>query len=178
MAADALRQPAHAASRLEEAKQTTCPRRSANTLATTEKGQSATPAVGPRKLPALLLAALNEPVFVTIDEKRRKVTKRELIATQMVNNPAGADLRATKMLIDMMKDVERRAGVEAPPEPRRFAPADEEVTKHMVARIRGALLQEIQNMTAGNLALAMILLPPECPDQRVSQATSPADGAV
>jgi hypothetical protein len=48
----------------------------------------------------------------------------------------------------------------------------------MVARIREALLQEIQNMNAGNPALAMILLPPERPDQRVSQATSPADGAV
>ena len=144
-----------------------------------KKGQSGSPRGRPKKtLPALLLAALNEPVFVTIDGKRRKITKRGVIVTQMVNNAAGADLRATKMLIDMMKDIERKAGVAAPPEPRRFAPADEEVIKHMVARIRGALLQEIQNMNAGNPALAMIALPPECPDQRVSQATSPADGAV
>jgi len=48
----------------------------------------------------------------------------------------------------------------------------------MVARIRGALLQEIQNMNAGNPALAMISLPPECPDQHVSQPTSPVDGAI
>jgi hypothetical protein len=27
----------------------------------------------------------------------------------MVNNAAGADLRATKMLIDLMKDIERKA---------------------------------------------------------------------
>jgi hypothetical protein len=125
-----------------------------------------------------VLAALNEPVFVTIDGKRRKITKREVIVTQMVNNAAGADLRATKMLIDMMKDIERKAGVAAPPEPHRFAPADEEVIKHIVERIRGALLQEIQDMNLGNPALAMISLPPECPDQRVSQATLPADGAV
>jgi hypothetical protein len=129
-------------------------------------------------LPALLLAALNKPVFVTIDGKRRKITKREVIVTQMVNNTAGADLRATKMLIDMMKDIERKAGVAAPPEPHRFAPADEEVIKHLVARIRGVLLQEIQDMNVGNPALAMILLPPEYPDQRVSQATSPAAGGV
>ena len=95
-----------------------------------KKGQSGNPRGRPKKtLPGLLLAALNEPVFVTIDGKRRKITKREVIVTQMVNNAAGADLRATKMLIDMMKDIERKAGVAAPPEPRRFAPADEQVIK-------------------------------------------------
>ena len=47
----------------------------------------------------------------------------------MVNNAAGADLCATKMLRDMMKDIEWKAGVAAPPEPRRFALADEEVIK-------------------------------------------------
>jgi len=144
-----------------------------------KKGQSGNSRGRPKKtLPALLLAALNEPVFVTIDGTRRKITKREVIVAQMVNNAGGADLGATKMLIDMMKDIERKAGEAAPPEPHRFAPADEEVIKHMVARIRGALLQEIQNMNAGNPALAMILLPPEYPNQRVSQATPPADGAV
>jgi hypothetical protein len=144
-----------------------------------KKGQSGNPRGRPKKsLPALLLAALNEPVFVTIDGKRRKITKREVIVTQMVNNAAGADLRATKMLIDMMKDIERKAGMPAPPEPRRFAPADEQVIKHMVERIPGALLQEIQNMNVGNPALAMISLPPEYPDQGVSQATPPAAGPV
>jgi hypothetical protein len=136
-----------------------------------KKGQSGNPRGRLKKdLPALLLAALNAPVFVTIDGKRRKITKREVIVTQMVNNAAGADLRATKMLIDMMKDIERKAGEAAPPEPHRFAPADEQVIKGVVARIRGALPQEIQDINAGNPALAMISLPPECPDQRVSQA--------
>jgi hypothetical protein len=101
-----------------------------------------------------------------------------VIVTQMVNNAAGADLRATKMLIDMMKDIERKAGVAAPPEPRRFALADEQVIKHMLERIRGALLQEIQNMNVGNPARAMISLPPEYPEQGVSQATPSAAGAV
>jgi hypothetical protein len=81
----------------------------------------------------------------------------------MVNNAAGADLRATKMLIDMMKDIERKVGVAAPPEPRRFAPADEQVIKHLLERIRGALLQEIQDMNLGNPALAMVSLPPAEP---------------
>jgi hypothetical protein len=46
-----------------------------------------------------LVAALNEKVYVTIDGKRRKITKREAIVTQMVDQSASADLRATKMLI-------------------------------------------------------------------------------
>ena len=109
------------------------------------RANPATRAVGPRKnLPTLLVAALNEPVFVTIDGERRKITKREAVITQLVNESAGANLRATKMLIDMMKDIERKTGTEPPPEPHRLAPADEEVIKGVVERILGATLQEIE----------------------------------
>jgi hypothetical protein len=63
------------------------------------------------------------------------------------------------MLIDMMKDIEKKTSAEPPPAPHRFAPADEEVIQYAVERIRGALLQEIRDMNAGNPALAMISLP-------------------
>jgi hypothetical protein len=83
-----------------------------------------------KSLPALLADALNETVVVTIDGRRRRITKREAIVTQMVDKSASADLRATKMLIDLMKDVERKAGDPAPPpEPRRLATADKEVVQ-------------------------------------------------
>jgi len=83
-----------------------------------KKGQSGNPrGRSPKNLPALLADALNERVWVTIDGKRRKITKREAIVTQMVNKSASADLRATKMLIDMMKDVEQKAN-SAPQPPR------------------------------------------------------------
>src|ERR1700757_4193255 len=51
-----------------------------------QKGQSGNPR-GPRRktLAALLIAALNEPVYTTLDGHRRKITKREAIVTQMVN---------------------------------------------------------------------------------------------
>ena len=144
-----------------------------------KKGQSGNPRGRPKKdLAGLLVAALNEPVYVTTNGKRRKITKREAIVTQMVNEFASANLRATKMLIDMMKDIVKKTSAEPPPEPHRFAPADEEVIKGVVARIRGALLQEILDMNAGNPALAMISLPPACADLRVGQATPRADGAV
>src|SRR5712691_6940706 len=71
-----------------------------------KKGQSGNPR-GPRakNLPALLVAALNEPVFVTANGRRRRITKREAVVAQLVNKSASADLRATKMLIDMLKDI-------------------------------------------------------------------------
>jgi hypothetical protein len=83
-----------------------------------------------KNLPALLVAALNEPVFVTIDEERRKITRREAVIHQQVNKSAGADLRATKMLIDMMKDIEEKAGAAPPPEPAPLTDADANSSIH------------------------------------------------
>ena len=45
---------------------------------------SGNPRGRPKKTRPALLLALNEPVFVTIDGERRKITKCEVIATQMV----------------------------------------------------------------------------------------------
>src|SRR5258707_4536050 len=72
-----------------------------------KKGQSGNPGGRCAKtLPALLAAALDETVYVTTNGRRRKLTKREAIITQMVDKSASADLRATKILIDMMKDAD------------------------------------------------------------------------
>jgi uncharacterized protein DUF5681 len=115
-----------------------------------QKGQSGNPGDRSAKsLPALLTAALNETVVVTIDGRRRKLTERQAIVTQMVDKSASADLRATKMLIDMMKDVEHKAGDAAPPpEPRRLAAADKEVVQLLVARLRRQMAQEIEEKAA------------------------------
>src|SRR5882724_13224974 len=102
-----------------------------------------------KSVPALLADALNETVVVTIDGRRRTITKREAIVTQMVDKSANADLRATKMLIDMMKDVEKKAGdIAPPPEPNRLAAADKEVVQQFVARFRRQILQEIEEARA------------------------------
>ena len=50
----------------------------------------------------MLVDALNEKVVVTIDGERREITKREAVATQLVNESTRANLRATKMLTDML----------------------------------------------------------------------------
>jgi Family of unknown function (DUF5681) len=118
-----------------------------------QKGQSGNPR-GPRRkdLSALLIAALNEPVYVTIDGKRRKITKREAIVTQMVNKSAKADLRATKMLFDMMKEVEQKAGAAAPPEPPKLTASDREVVELFIARLRRQIAAEAAEAAAAAAA--------------------------
>ena len=110
-----------------------------------KKGQSGNPR-GPRakNLSALLIEALDEPVTVTIDGERREITKRQAIATQLVNKSTGADLRATKMLIDALKDAEKKAGVAPPAEPAPFTAADEEVMATFIARLRQSWEEEQQ----------------------------------
>ena len=109
------------------------------------KGQSGNPGGRSKKnLPSLLADALNEPVFVTIDGERRRITKRQAVVHQLVNKSTTADLRATKMLFDMMKDAEQKAGGAAPaPEPRRFTEADEEVVEQLIERLRHQILSEM-----------------------------------
>ena len=60
------------------------------------KGQSGNPRgrpPGAKNLKTLLSEALNEPVIVTENGARRRVTKREAIITQLVNRSATADCR-------------------------------------------------------------------------------------
>ena len=81
---------------------------------------------------------------MTIDGERREITKREAVATQLVNKSTGADLRATKMLIDTLKDAEKKAGVTQPPEPAPFTAADEEVMATFIARLRQSWEDELR----------------------------------
>jgi hypothetical protein len=114
-----------------------------------KKGQSGNPrGPRPKNLAALLVAALDEPMVATIDGERRKITKREAVAKQLVNKSAGADLRATRMLIDTLKDVEKKAGVTHPPEPAPFTAADEEVMATFIARLRQSWEEELQQKGA------------------------------
>jgi hypothetical protein len=104
-------------------------------------GQSGNPRGRPAKnLPALLAAALNEKVTVTENGKRRQVTKREAVIAQLVNKSASAELRATKMLIDMLRDIERRAEPTATAKSP-FSPTDKEVMQQLIARLRRNMCQ-------------------------------------
>jgi hypothetical protein len=111
-----------------------------------KKGEpSANPRGRPRKnLAALLIEGLNKPVTVTENGRRRKATVREAVVSQLINKSVTADLRATKMLLDIMRDAEKQAGPALPPEaPRRFTPADEEVIAQLIDRLRDQVLSEM-----------------------------------
>jgi hypothetical protein len=109
-----------------------------------KKGRSGNPR-GPRSknLPALLVAALDEPVVVATGGESRRITKREAVVAQLVDKSAGADLRATKMLLDILQDIEKRAGAAPPPEVSPVTAADAEVADNLLTRLRRIELAKI-----------------------------------
>jgi hypothetical protein len=95
---------------------------------------------------------------VTIDGKRRKITKREAIVTEMINKSTSADLRATKMLIDMLKGAEQKAGVASPPPaPPPLSEADEEA---------GSDHQVVVECGCRNVRTHRLLIRPRAPDRQ------------
>jgi hypothetical protein len=117
-----------------------------------QKGQSGNPRGpgGKTGLAAMLAVALDERVTITINGRRRRMTKREAIVAQMVDKSTSADLRAIKMLIDMQKEAEAKTGT-APPEPApaKLAAEDREVVELFVARLRRQIAAEAAAAAAG-----------------------------
>ena len=104
-----------------------------------KKGQSGNPrgrAPGVKNLKTLLIDTLNEPVVVTENGGRRTISKRQAIIKQLVNQSAKADLRATKILLDILQEIERTEP--APSETSSFGPADEKVIEQLKARLHSA----------------------------------------
>ena len=102
-----------------------------------KKGQSGNPRgrpSGSKNLKTLLNDALNEPVIVAEEGGHRKITKREAIVTQLVNRSATADLRALKILLDTLRDIEGHSEPEAT-ETSGFTEADEKVIAQLRARL-------------------------------------------
>ena len=100
------------------------------------KGRSGNPRgrpSGAKNFATLLREALNEPVIVTENGGRRKVSKRQAIITQLVNRPATADFRAIKILLDIVRDIERQTEPTAP-ETSDFSEADKKVLEQIKAR--------------------------------------------
>jgi hypothetical protein len=100
------------------------------------KGQSGNPRgrpSGAKNFTTLLEEALDEPVTVTENGGRRKVSKRQAIVTQLVNRSATADFRAIKLLFDIVRDIERQTEP-ASPETAEFSEADEKVLEQLRSR--------------------------------------------
>jgi hypothetical protein len=100
------------------------------------KGQSGNPRgrqYGAKNFTTLLEEALNEPVTVTENGGRRKVSKRQAIVTQLVNRSATADFRALRLLFDIVRDIERQTEP-ASPEAAEFGEADQKVLEQLRSR--------------------------------------------
>ena len=76
---------------------------------------------------------MKEPVLVTENGRRRTVTKGDAIITQLVNRAANADLRAIKILLDLLRDIEAETEPAAA-ETCAFSDADEKVLEQLTAR--------------------------------------------
>jgi hypothetical protein len=100
-----------------------------------KRGQSGNPRgrpAGSKNFATLVSEALNEPVIVTEDGGRRKITKREAIVTQLVNRSAKADWHAIKILLDIVRELEGR--IEPETAESSFSAADEKVIEQIKAR--------------------------------------------
>jgi Family of unknown function (DUF5681) len=79
-----------------------------------KKGQSGNP--GGRAAttaPAVLVRTL-EQVVVTAKGRHETTTRREVVIVRLVDKSAGADLPVRKMVTDMLKDIENKAGLSTP----------------------------------------------------------------
>jgi len=90
---------------------------------------------GSRNLSTLLSRALAEPVDVVEHGRRRRITKRQAIVTQLVNRSAKADLRAIQLLMTMLRDIESCADTRSA-DPPVFTEADQQIIQRIQARLR------------------------------------------
>jgi hypothetical protein len=97
-----------------------------------KKGQSGNPRGSRAKpMPELLAAALNERVETEIDGQRRSMTRHQAIIANVVAK-AAADLRAAKLLFELLRRLEP---LMAEPQQLPSEEADRKVLANFVARI-------------------------------------------
>jgi hypothetical protein len=104
------------------------------------KGQSGNPRgrpPGAKNLKTLLNDALNEPVIVTENGGRRKLTKRQAIIKQVVNQSTKGDWPAIKILLGLVREIEDQSDP-ASPETSSFTAADEKIIEQLRAQFSGA----------------------------------------
>jgi hypothetical protein len=102
-----------------------------------QRGKSGNPKGRPRgkkNMSTLLSSALNASIVVVVNGRRKKITKREAIVTQLVNKSAAADLKATQMVLTMLRELEAQDDGSA--DPAVFTEADHEIIRRIQARLR------------------------------------------
>jgi hypothetical protein len=105
-----------------------------------EPGQSGNPRgrpPGSKNLSSLLKKALDEPVIVVENNRRRRIAKREAIVKQFVNQSAKGDLKATQLLLSILRDLESRAEPGSA-DADKITEADQQIIARIKARLGGA----------------------------------------
>jgi hypothetical protein len=103
-----------------------------------EPGRSGNPRgrpTGSRNLSSLLSRALDEPVIVVENGRRRRIAKRQAIVTQFVNRSAKGDLKAIQILLTMLRDLEGRTDPGFA-DPDKVIEADQAIIRRIQARLR------------------------------------------
>jgi len=76
-----------------------------------QKGRSGNPAgrpKGARGVSAVIAAAMADMVVVTVDGKRRKMSKLQAAFTQQANKAASGDRHAIKLMVELLHHAEAR----------------------------------------------------------------------
>ena len=111
-----------------------------------KKGQSGNPRgrpPGSKNLTTLLNDALNEPITITENGRRRKITKREAVIKQLVDKSPPPMRFFLKILFDPMLNLKARARSAAAPPTPAVGPGDEEVLAQLKARLEGAIRDQM-----------------------------------
>jgi uncharacterized protein DUF5681 len=103
-------------------------------------GQSGNPAGRPRGAKNFATAIeqeLKSRVIITENGRRKRISKREVIAKHLVNKAAGGDLKAIPLLLNEARAHEYHAA-EAGPDHAFDTPEDRAVFDNIIARIRSS----------------------------------------
>jgi hypothetical protein len=90
---------------------------------------------GSKNFATQLSEALNEPVVIAENGGRRTISKGRAVIKQLVNLSAKGDLRAVKILLDIIQNIEQRSEPASPEAS--FSEADEKVIAQLKAHWYG-----------------------------------------
>jgi hypothetical protein len=123
-------------------------------------GQSGNPAGRPRGAKNFATAIEQEldcRITVTEDGKRKRISKREVIAKHLVNKAAGGDLKAIPLLFNELRV--RQSNAVDPDVDQVHTPEDEKVFDSIIARLRENTLPEHPSSPSAEDADACVQIP-------------------
>lgn len=110
-----------------------------------QKGHSGNPKGRPKgseNMETILHRTLMEKVRIVVNGRARMLSKVEVAVTQAANQAAGGNLKALKEVLGVWRWVDSKVAAQELGEPLDDPESDEEVLKHLAARIRDQFQSE------------------------------------